>query len=83
MSIFTIAQPVTVSSSGGGGVPATGDLDTGGAVVPTWMPHAFTYDGSGNVATDTVMGMSGTWVRTYTWTSGALSSDSGWVKQGG
>lgn len=73
--------PDVSGSSAGSGVPSTGDLDTQGNMVPTWMPHAYTYDASGNTATDTVMGTSATWVRTYTWTAGALSTDSGWVKQ--
>ena len=77
---FAQEQRFTVQT-GAGSVPSTGDIDTAGNVVPTWMPHAYTYDASGNVSTDTVMGASDTWKRTYTWTSGALATDSGWVKQ--
>lgn len=57
------------------------ELDTGGNPVPTNKAHAYTYDGSGNLSTDTVTDGTSTWVRTYMWTSGAQTSDSGWVKQ--
>lgn len=57
--------------------------DTTGGVVPVWKAHAFTYDTSGNLATDTVTDGANTWVRTYGWSGGAQTSDSGWVKQNG
>jgi hypothetical protein len=57
------------------------DLDTAGNPVPTYLAHAFTYDGSGNLQTDTVVSGSDSWVRTYAWTNGAQTADSGWVKQ--
>lgn len=74
--------PTDTTGSGSAGVPSTGDLDTAGNMVPTWMRHTFTYDLSQNVETDTVHGADGQkWVRTYEWTAGALASDSGWIKQ--
>lgn len=57
------------------------ERDTDGNQVPTWEGHTFGYDGSGNLTTDTVTNGTDTWIRTYTWTGAALSSDSGWVKQ--
>lgn len=57
------------------------ERDTDGNPVPTWTGHTYTYDGSGNLETDTVTDGTDTWVRTYTWAGSALSSDSGWVKQ--
>lgn len=57
------------------------DLDTDGNVVPTYKAHSYTYDPSGNLQTDSVTDGAATWVRTYGYTMGAQSSDSGWVKQ--
>jgi len=57
------------------------ELDTNGGIVPTYRPHIFTYDTSGNLVTDTVSDATGTWVRTYTYQGGVLATDSGWVKQ--
>lgn len=57
------------------------ELDTDGSAVPVFKAHSYTYDGSGNLATDTVSDGTSTWVRTYTWDNGAQASDSGWVKQ--
>ncbi len=57
------------------------DRDTNGVAVPTWKPHTYTYDGSGNLLTDTVTDGAATWVRTYTYVNGQQSTDSGWVKQ--
>lgn len=55
--------------------------DTNGDPVPTYKAHSFTYDQSGNIATDTVSDGPSTWVRSYTYDRGAQSTDSGWVKQ--
>lgn len=60
---------------------AGADRDTDGNPVPTWRGHAFTYDNSGNLHTDTVTDDADTWVRTYTWDGAAQTNDSGWVKQ--
>lgn len=64
-------------------VPSSEIKDTQGNTVPVWKPHAFSYDGSGNLATDTVSDGVSTWVRTYGWANGAQTTDSGWVKQNG
>lgn len=72
------AQSVTVQE-----ILQVSVLDTQGNVVPVHKPHSFTYDGSGNLATDTVSDGGKTWVRTYGWMGGAQTSDSGWVKQNG
>lgn len=57
------------------------DRDTEGNPVPTWKGHAFTYDGSGNLETDTVTDGTGIWIRTYTYSGGNQTADSGFVKQ--
>lgn len=59
----------------------TGELDTQGNPVPTYRQHIFTYDGSGNLVTDTVTDGASTWVRSYTYTPSGPETDSGWVKQ--
>ncbi len=56
-------------------------IDTNGNEVPTYKAHTYTYDGSGNTATDTVSSGSASWTRSYTYQNGQLVSDSGWVKQ--
>lgn len=59
----------------------TGERDTAGNAVPTHLAHSFTYDLSGNLATDTVTDGTSTWVRSYTYTPSGPATDSGWVKQ--
>lgn len=59
------------------------DRDTSGEEVPTWLAHAYTYDSSGNLKTDTVTQGDVSWVRTYTWDNGVQTGDSGWVRQDG
>ena len=74
----------TVQATGGSNAASvmTGtELDNLGNMVPVFKSHAYTYDGSGNLATDTVTDGTSTWVRTYKWENGAQTSDSGWVKQ--
>lgn len=61
--------------------PYVSERDTSGNPVPTHLAHAFTYDNSGNLATDTVTDGTSTWVRTYTYTPSGPETDSGWVKQ--
>ena len=63
------------------GSASTADMDTQGAAVPTNKAHAYTYDDSGNLSTDTVTDGANTWVKTYAYTPSGPSSDSGWVKQ--
>lgn len=74
--------PVTlVSSSESPFYVIQSDADTNGDLVPTWKAQTFTYDGSNNLETATVMDGTDTWVRTYVYTGGNMTSDSGWVKQ--
>ncbi len=42
---------------------------------------AYGYDGSGNLATETLTQYGNTYVKAYTWTSGQLTAESLWVKQ--
>lgn len=43
--------------------------------------HAYGYDTSGNMITDTWTNMAGVFVKTFTWTNGVLAGKSDWVKQ--
>ncbi|HDR9003229.1 TPA: hypothetical protein QDA99_002813 [Burkholderia vietnamiensis] len=45
------------------------------------LPHAYTYDASGNMLTDTVTKGTQTFVKTFTWSGTLLQSETGWVKQ--
>lgn len=56
-------------------------FDTLGGSVPTYGAQTFTYDASNNLETATITDGTNTWVRTYTYTDGNQTSDSGWVKQ--
>lgn len=68
----TAAIPVSLESA---------NLDTDGAKVPVNKAHTYTYDDSGNMATDTVTDGTLQWVRTYSYANGQMRSDSGWVRQ--
>lgn len=57
------------------------ELDTDGEPVPVYKSQAFAYDGSNNVQTITVTDGVDSWVRTFTYTDGNQTGDSGWVKQ--
>ncbi len=57
------------------------ERDTDGGPVPVWLAHAFTYDGSGNLQTETITDGADSWVRTLTYSGGNLVLDSRWVKQ--
>lgn len=48
---------------------------------PDSMPHTYTYDGSGNIATDSVTDGTNTFKKTYTFTGSQLTSETAWVKQ--
>lgn len=79
LAVNADGQPVNEGTTPGGQVVM--DRDTNGDPVPTYKAHTFTYDDSGNLKTDTVSDGSDTWVRTYTFTNGQQTNDSGWVKQ--
>jgi hypothetical protein len=55
--------------------------DTNGNPFPEDCAESYSYNTDGTIATitRTIGGIS--WVNTYTYTSGKLSSTSGWVKQ--
>ena len=55
-----------LDASGTKATSSNNDRDTDGNLVPTNKAHAFTYDNSGNLITDTVTDGTGTGVRTYT-----------------
>lgn len=81
VSRVVIVDPNTLRDVADLGALSPGERDIGGNIVPTWLPQAFTYDGSNNLKTATVTGDGGTWVRTFTYTNGNQTLDSGWVKQ--
>lgn len=76
----SVETPVTVVN-GRLQTTTTDSLDTLGNPVPTYKAHAYGYDGSGNLATDTVTDGTNTWVRTYTTGATGRATDSGWVRQ--
>lgn len=54
----------------------------GGSVYPDKFAHAYGYDGSGRLITDTITNGSDTYVKTYGYDgSGRLTTESLWVKQ--
>lgn len=57
------------------------ELDTAGNPVPTYLPQTFGYDGSNNLQTATITFGADSWVKTYMYTGGNQTGDSGWVKQ--
>lgn len=62
-------------------VAGINERDTDGRIVPVWKPHLYSYNGDGKKVTDTVVDGDNTWVRTFTWTGGLQTADSGWVKE--
>lgn len=57
--------PQTYGGSSVASVMTGSELDTDGNPVPVFKDRTYTYDGSGNLATDTVTDGTDTWVRTY------------------
>ena len=53
----------------------------GNVIYPNCAAITYGYDGSGNLATETLTQYGNTYVKTYTWTSGKLTAESLWVKQ--
>lgn len=45
------------------------------------LPHAYTFNGSNNLLTDTVTQGNNVFVKTFAYTGANLTSESGWVKQ--
>lgn len=54
----------------------------GNMVDPDSAAHTYTYTGGGLIETDSfVDGITGsTYTKTYTWSNGTLTSETGWVK---
>lgn len=48
---------------------------------PDSLAHTYTYNGSNQIATDTVNDGVNTYVKTYSYTGSNLTSETGWVKQ--
>ena len=63
----------------------TAEIDNNGnEVYPDACSHAYGYDASGRLTTDTITNVmkTATWVKTYSYNaSGQLTSESVWVKQ--
>lgn len=59
---------------------SSGEFDTGGNPMPSGMPTAYAYNADGTVDTLTKTNGIDTWVMTFSYISGRLASDSGWVK---
>lgn len=45
------------------------------------LPHTYSYNGDGTVNTDTVTNGTDTWVKTYGYTGGKMTSETAWVLQ--
>lgn len=56
-------------------------IDTSGGYLPDDSPETYTWNSDGTIATITKTFGGVSWVNTFTYTSGKLSSTSGWVKQ--
>ena len=48
---------------------------------PDGCAHTYTYNTDGTIATDLATNTSGSWLKTYAYTSGQLTGESQWVKQ--
>lgn len=46
---------------------------------PDDLPHTYTYNASGQIVTDTVTNGVKTWVKTFSYTNGQLTSETAWV----
>lgn len=77
---FYRERPIDLTGSGQPSA-SNDDRDTDGNPVPTYKAHTYSYDASGNLATDTVMDGTSTWVRTFVTGPTGTTADSGWVKQ--
>jgi hypothetical protein len=81
-SFQNAAGDVSVKLTPAGTVPvAAGVTDsTGAAFDPGACAHAFAYT-NGLLTTDTATDGTSTWIKTYAYTAGALTSETKWVKQ--
>jgi hypothetical protein len=69
---------MTVSYGPGGGFAQASD---GSNLDLNTLAHSYSYNTDGTLATDTVVLGSNTYIKTYLYTSGNLTSESVWVKQ--
>ena len=72
--------PVILSAAGAVPVYAATVDSAGDAFSPDDCAHAYAYS-AGLLLTDTATNGTSTWVKTYGYTSGSLTSESKWVKQ--
>lgn len=68
------ASPVSVAAN-----PTTDS--TGAGFNPDACTHAYGYDASGNLATDTATSGTSTWVKTYSYAAGKLTGETVWMKE--
>lgn len=54
---------------------------TGAAFRASACAHAYAYNASGQLVTDTATSGASTWVKTYSYTGAKLSGETVWVKQ--
>jgi YD repeat-containing protein len=75
-----LVQPVTDAQLRA--VPSDITLDSAGvAFSPSACSHAYAYDGSGNLVTDTATLGAVVRVKTLTWSSGSITAETKWVVQ--
>jgi len=72
--------PVILNTAGAVPVYAATVDSAGAAFSPDDCAHAYAYS-AGLLLTDTATNGTSTWVKTYGYTSGSLTSESKWVKQ--
>lgn len=48
---------------------------------PGTMPHVYTWNGDGTIATDSCTNGTHTWLKTYTYASGKLTNETKWELQ--
>lgn len=53
----------------------------GNIIYPNMAAVAYGFDGSGNLITETLTMYGANYVKTYTWSNGAMTNRSLWVKQ--
>lgn len=72
--------PVKINAAGAVPVAVAMTDSTGAAFDPGACAHAFAYT-NGLLTTDTATDGTSTWIKTYAYTAGALTSETKWVKQ--
>lgn len=54
--------------------------DQGNYINPAAWPQSYTYDGSGNLETISFTDGTFTWTKTFTYSAGNMTGESGWVR---